>query len=280
MQRDRIKCRWKAESDLIGRCKLTAVCNDECIYNQIADSAAFKDLTDRYAKLDNEYEQLAIKEELKDAELYRTKIDNQNLQNKAENMMIQNHHILNLLYAFAGTMVEEGLNFELTQDYEYDWFNDLKRWIKENVRRKVMTEIKFKKLNEDAKIPEYKSKGAAGMDICAAESVTLMRGEFKIVKTGLACAIPEGYEIQVRPRSGLACKSGVTVINTPGTIDSDYRGEIGVGLINLGETFIQINKGDRIAQLVVNKIEQPKIEVVEELDETERGAGGFGSTGV
>lgn len=140
--------------------------------------------------------------------------------------------------------------------------------------------LKFKKLVEDAIIPEFKTAGSAGMDICSIQNDTLAPGEFKIIKTGLACAIPEGYEIQVRPRSGLACKHGVTVINTPGTIDSDYRGEIGVGLVNLSKGQFDIKKGDRIAQLVVNKIERPEIEIVEELDSTERGEGGFGSTGV
>ena len=139
--------------------------------------------------------------------------------------------------------------------------------------------VKFKKLNEEAIIPEFKTAGSAGMDITSIEDVTLNPGQFKIVKTGLACAIKEGYEVQIRPRSGMACKYGITVINTPGTIDSDYRGEIGVGLINLSAGQFDINKGDRIAQLVVNKIEQPEIEIVDELDETERGAGGFGSTG-
>lgn len=139
--------------------------------------------------------------------------------------------------------------------------------------------IKFKKLQEDAIIPEFKTYGSAGMDICSTEDVTIMPGHFKIVKTGLACQIDIGYEIQVRPRSGMACKHGITVINTPGTIDSDYRGEIGVGLINLSQGQYDIKKGDRIAQLVVNRIEQPIIEIVEELDETYRGSGGFGSTG-
>ena len=117
------------------------------------------------------------------------------------------------------------------------------------------------------------------MDVKCIESVMLAPGQFAIVKTGLACAIPEGYEIQVRPRSGLACKCGITVINTPGTIDSDYRGEIGVGLINLSGQTAFITKGERIAQLVVNKIEQPEIVVVDELSKTDRGSGGFGSTG-
>ena len=139
--------------------------------------------------------------------------------------------------------------------------------------------IKFKKLNEEAIIPEFKTSGAAGMDIASIESVTLEPMQFKIVKTGLAVEIPDGYEIQVRPRSGMACKKGITVINTPGTIDADYRGEIGVGLINLSPVSVLIGHGERIAQLIVNKIEQPEIEVVTELSDTERGAGGFGHTG-
>jgi len=139
--------------------------------------------------------------------------------------------------------------------------------------------IKFKKLNGEAIIPEFKTSGAAGMDIASIEPVTLEPMQFKIVKTGLAVEIPDGYEIQVRPRSGMACKKGITVINTPGTIDADYRGEIGVGLINLSPVSVLIGHGERIAQLVVNKIEQPEIEVVTELSDTERGAGGFGHTG-
>lgn len=142
-----------------------------------------------------------------------------------------------------------------------------------------MDNLKIKKLTEDAIVPEYKTVGAAGMDVCSIEEIELQPMQFKIVKTGLAMAIPNGYEVQVRPRSGMACKHGITVINTPGTIDEDYRGEVGVGLINLSQNPFTIEKGMRIAQLVVNKIEQPQIEVVEELDETERGQGGFGSTG-
>lgn len=139
--------------------------------------------------------------------------------------------------------------------------------------------IKFKKLNEEALIPEFQTKGSAGMDIHSIESVTLNPMDFKIVKTGLAVEIPNGYEIQVRPRSGMACKKGITVINSPGTIDADYRSEIGVGLINLSNSSTLISKGDRIAQLIVNKIEYPEVEVVSELSETDRGSGGFGSTG-
>lgn len=140
-------------------------------------------------------------------------------------------------------------------------------------------QLKFKKLSPEAKLPEFKTKGAAGMDITTIDTYILAPLERKIFQTGLAVAIPEGYEIQVRPRSGLACREGLSVINTPGTIDSDYRGEIGVCLVNLTKNHYPVKAGDRIAQLVVNKVEQPEIIEVEELDETDRGDGGFGSTG-
>ncbi len=133
-----------------------------------------------------------------------------------------------------------------------------------------------------AVLPVYKTSGACGCDICAllSEPVTLKPLERALVPTGLCVAIPQGYEIQVRPRSGLAAKNGVTVLNTPGTIDSDYRGEIKVILINLGSEPFTINNGDRIAQLVVAPVTTGCFMPVASLDETERGAGGFGSTGV
>lgn len=140
-------------------------------------------------------------------------------------------------------------------------------------------QIKFKKLCNDAIIPEYKTAGSAGMDICTIDEFILMPGERKIFQTGLAVAVEDGYEVQVRARSGLSSKQGVTVINGVGTIDSDYRGQIGVPLVNLSDQQVHIHPGDRIAQLVVNKIEQPEIIVVDELGETIRGEGGFGSTG-
>ncbi len=129
-------------------------------------------------------------------------------------------------------------------------------------------------------LPDYASVGAAGMDICSAESVVLRVGKRLAVATGFAFAIPHGYEVQVRPRSGLALKNGVTCLNTPGTIDSDYRGEVKVILANLGEDDFQITKGDRIAQIVVAPVQHAAMVEVEELDDTARGAGGFGSTGV
>ncbi|WP_191016752.1 dUTP diphosphatase [Treponema zioleckii] len=132
-----------------------------------------------------------------------------------------------------------------------------------------------------AKIPAYQTSGAAGCDVCAflSEDITLKRGERKMIPTGLSFAIPQGYEIQVRPRSGLAAKNGVTVLNTPGTIDSDYRGEVKVILINLGEEDFTVHNGDRIAQLVVAPVTIGNFVSVETLDETARGTGGFGSTG-
>ena len=140
-------------------------------------------------------------------------------------------------------------------------------------------QIKFKKLCEEAVIPEYQTTGSAGMDIRTIEDYRLMPSERHIFKTGLAVAVEDGYEVQVRARSGLSARDGVTVINGVGTIDADYRGEIGVALINHNIMPVLINAGDRIAQLVVNKIEQPEIVVVNELGETIRGTGGFGSTG-
>ncbi len=131
-------------------------------------------------------------------------------------------------------------------------------------------------------IPAYATEGAAGLDVRAnlTESVTLQPLERRLIPTGLRVAIPMGYEIQVRPRSGLAFKHGITVLNTPGTIDADYRGEIGVLLVNLSNTPFVVEHGERIAQLVVAKHEQAEWEIVNELNETTRGAGGFGSTGV
>ena len=128
-------------------------------------------------------------------------------------------------------------------------------------------------------LPAYATPGAAGMDVVAAEEVTLAPGERHAVATGFSVAIPDGYEIQVRPRSGLALKHGITVPNTPGTIDSDYRGELKVILLNHGAEPFPIHRGDRIAQLVLAPGTRAAWEEVAELDETHRGAGGFGSTG-
>ena len=136
--------------------------------------------------------------------------------------------------------------------------------------------------SKGAIIPEYKTAGAAGADLCALldAPLTIPAGKFAMVPTGLFFEIPQGYEVQVRPRSGLAAKNGITVLNTPGTIDSDYRGEIKVILINLGNADFTINSGDRIAQMIIAPVIQAKFEITDSLSETERGTGGFGSTGV
>lgn len=143
-------------------------------------------------------------------------------------------------------------------------------------------DIRVKRLDHGAVLPmpAYATSGAAGMDICAAESLTLRAGKRHAVATGFAFAIPDGYEVQVRPRSGLALKHGITCLNTPGTIDSDYRGEVKVILANLGDEDFVINTGDRIAQIVVAPVTQGVMVEVDALDDTERGTGGFGSTGV
>ncbi|WP_276720308.1 dUTP diphosphatase [Pseudooceanicola nitratireducens] len=137
--------------------------------------------------------------------------------------------------------------------------------------------------DRDVALPFYASAGAAGADVRAnfpdRGMVVLEPGARALVPTGLRMAIPEGYEVQVRPRSGLALKHGVTLANSPGTIDSDYRGELGVILVNLGDAPFEVVHGERIAQLVVAPVTQGVFAVVEDLDETERGAGGFGSTG-
>lgn len=146
-----------------------------------------------------------------------------------------------------------------------------------------MNEVDIKIIaNKGAVVPCYKTAGAAGADVCAllGDKVVLKPGERTTLPTGLFFEIPQGYEIQVRPRSGLAAKNGVTVLNTPGTIDSDYRGELKVILINLGDSDFEISSGDRIAQIVVAPVTLGNFIQVESISETERGTGGFGSTGV
>ncbi len=143
----------------------------------------------------------------------------------------------------------------------------------------VAVELKRLPHGKGLALPTYATAGAAGMDVVAAEDVTIAPGARHLVATGLAVAIPHGYEIQVRPRSGLAFKHGITVPNTPGTIDCDYRGELKVLLINHGTEAFAIARGDRVAQLVLAPVVQAAWQEVEELDSTERGAGGFGSTG-
>jgi dUTP pyrophosphatase len=131
----------------------------------------------------------------------------------------------------------------------------------------------------DLPFPAYATEGAAGLDVVAAEDLTLDPGKRQAVATGFAIAIPAGYEVQVRPRSGLALKHGITCLNTPGTIDSDYRGEVKVILANLGQEPFEVKRGERIAQLVPAPVLRADFHEVEELDDTERGHGGFGSTG-
>jgi len=139
--------------------------------------------------------------------------------------------------------------------------------------------LKIKKLNNEAILPKYQTKEAAGFDLHSIEDVVIKPGERKLIGTGLAFEIEYGYEVQIRPRSGLAYKHAITVLNTPGTIDSDYRGEIKVLLINLGDEEFTIKKGDRIAQAIIAPVIQAKIIEVENLSDTIRGSGGFGSTG-
>ncbi|HEX8303077.1 dUTP diphosphatase [Sphingomonas sp.] len=133
---------------------------------------------------------------------------------------------------------------------------------------------------EGLPLPAYATSGAAGMDVVAAEDLVLAPGARHAVATGFAMAIPHGYEVQVRPRSGLALKHGITCLNTPGTIDSDYRGEVKVILANLGSEAFPIKRGDRIAQLVPAPVQHADLAEVDSLDQTDRGAGGFGSTGI
>ena len=143
-----------------------------------------------------------------------------------------------------------------------------------------MIDVKFKKLTPEVTIPKYETAEAAGMDLRAniKEPITLAPLQRVLVPTGLSIALPSGYEAQVRPRSGLALKKGITVLNTPGTIDADYRGEIGIILINLSQEDFVIQNGERIAQMIIARHEQPQLIQVDVLDETERGEGGFGST--
>jgi dUTP pyrophosphatase len=143
-----------------------------------------------------------------------------------------------------------------------------------------MVKLLIKKLQKNIILPEYKTDGSSGMDLMAniEQTVKILPGEKKIISTGIMIAIPEQYEIQIRPRSGLAAKNGISVLNTPGTIDSDYRGEIKVILINLGKDIFEIKKNDRIAQMIVCPIIKVELEEVESLSETVRGKGGFGST--
>ena len=145
--------------------------------------------------------------------------------------------------------------------------------------------IKFLRLrpesDADIPLPRYMTPKAAGMDICAAieKDLVLEKGDIELIPTGFAVAIPEGFEIQIRPRSGLAVNHGIGIINSPGTIDADYRGEIKIAVINLGGKKYTVKRGDRIAQMVIKRVYQARLKVVEQLDETDRNSGGFGHTG-
>lgn len=138
----------------------------------------------------------------------------------------------------------------------------------------------FKRIHPDATLPAYAHASDAGMDVRSVEDLTIPAGRRALVHTGLVMELPLGYEAQVRPRSGLALKHGITVLNTPGTIDAGYRGEVGVILANFGDADFAVKKGDKIAQIVIAPVTQPEIVEVADVNATDRGTGGFGSTGV
>ena len=144
-----------------------------------------------------------------------------------------------------------------------------------------MTKILIKRLSKEVPLPKYETSGSSGMDLAANinANIDINPGKTAIIPTGLALSIPKGFEVQIRPRSGLAANQKLSVLNTPGTIDADYRGEIKVILINLGQESFKVEKGLRIAQMVVCPIVQAQLKEVDDLSETERGKGGFGSTG-
>jgi dUTP pyrophosphatase len=144
-----------------------------------------------------------------------------------------------------------------------------------------MIKILIKRLSKEVSLPKYETSGSSGMDLAAniSDYINIDPGKTAIIPTGLALSIPKGFEVQIRPRSGLAAKQKISVLNTPGTIDADYRGEIKVILINLGQDSFKVEKGLRIAQMVVCPVVQAKLKEVNDLNETERGEGGFGSTG-
>jgi len=143
-----------------------------------------------------------------------------------------------------------------------------------------MVLVKIKKLREDAILPHYAHDGDAGMDVYSVVDEILYPYDRKLIPTGLSFEIPKGYEIQVRPKSGLALKHGITIPNTPGTLDSGYRGELGVIMLNVSRRPYEVKKGQKIAQIILSKYESAEIELVNELTDTTRGQGGFGSTGL
>ena len=140
--------------------------------------------------------------------------------------------------------------------------------------------LRFRRIHPDAALPSYAHEGDAGMDVRSVEELELAPGARALVHTGLVMMLPPGWEAQVRPRSGLALKHGVTVLNTPGTIDAGYRGEVCVILFNAGENVFPVRRGDRIAQMVIAKLPDVELKPADELNETDRSAGGFGSTGI
>lgn len=143
----------------------------------------------------------------------------------------------------------------------------------------MFIKLKVKRLHEDAVIPRYEHKGDAGLDLFSVEDYIINPGERVLIKTGISVEFPIGYEMQIRPRSGLALKKGISIVNAPGTVDAGYRGEIGVILINHGQEAVEISKGDKIAQAILNEIKYAVIEDVDELNDSSRGQGGFGSSG-
>ena len=145
-----------------------------------------------------------------------------------------------------------------------------------------MTEILIKRLSKDVALPKYETEGSSGLDLAANtdREIKILPGKSEIISTGLAVGIPKNFEIQIRPRSGLAAKSQISVLNTPGTIDADYRGELKVILINLSDKVFVVEKGLRIAQMVLCPVVKATLKEVTELEDTERGSGGFGSTGI
>lgn len=186
---------------------------------------------------------------------------------------------------FIGDITDDETLSANKKDFIYTIFDNMIT-LAENIgdgSGREFVSVKITKLNPEAIIPQYAHPTDAGADICAVEETTIMPGETKIVKTGLAVAIPVGYEIQVRPRSGLSLKSGLRIANAPGTIDTDYRGEIGIIMTNTKDIPYVIDKGMKIAQLIISRVPRIKwreVDNVEALGTTDRGNGGFGSTGI
>ena len=190
---------------------------------------------------------------------------------------------------FAGT-IEKAVGKAVGDKKSFEtvtkgFLQDIENLVADRVRDYMSkpVELKVKKLDHfNGELPKYESKWASGFDVRAqlSEAITLEPGERTLVPTGLSMEIPEGYEVQARPRSGLAIKKGIGLVNSPGTIDADYRGEIKIIIINLGQDAFVVEDQERIAQLVLAPVVQAQFEEVEELSDTDRGAGGFGSTGV